>query len=1336
MHPAMPCSDNHPVPSSPGIPTSVTVRGLTSGPLWLLFLVLVGMREVPCARPAEPNSALVVTNITQLYRLDPATTAAGLAIRIRGVVTYADLPWSSLFLEDASIGMHIATAGLTNEPAPGDFVELQAVTAVEDQITVAKQPRLVVLEHRSLPKPRDVTEQALMSGASSALLVQTTGVVRAVEARVNRLRFEMLVGKLRVPCFVKHLPVPDFDPDSLVGASVRVQGVCANRYRGRKIEGASLFIADLSQVRVLNQSNPPRLATPVTPIHDIVASPDSWDRSKRVRVQATVVTRRGATGSNPASALVRDPTGSINIFCDASTSLNLDERLDVWGFPGLQDAQVVLEDAVCANPSNPTNAPPDSTGQPAPFAAAPPILKIGDVRKLSRTEASLHLPVNLQGTVTYADQLGRYLFLQDATGALFVRTAAEGVSLGDLVQVTGITDPGGIARMVSEGRVTILGKTNLPQPLRLDLTALLSETYDCYWSELEGVVHASEDGTPPTLSLVGLQGRFKAMVNGVGATAAPLRKLIDARVRLRGVSTPELNSLDRLVEPQLRVPDPSLIEVLDAAPNNPYDLPITVVSALVKSGTDLLGLHRRHVRGTVTLLAPGQDFCIQDTTGAIWVRAAQTNSVHLNDTLDVVGFPSLNRQAQFLVEALFTPAQEKLVIPPARVAAQRLLEAPYRHRLVQLDARLLNDAGGSLGPSLLLQSGTQVFQAQFETGNRTAKVPLWKAGSVLRVTGICDIQMSDRGDAHSFNILLRSPEDVAVLSRPPWWTARYAAMLGTGLILLAVAATGWAALLRKQVRERTAQIRERIESEAAVARRLALVWETSADGMRVTDRDGIVLQVNEAYCRMMRKPREQLEGAPFSSVYLEPARESVLASYRQAFARREAPPRLELDVSRWDGQSICLEIATAFLAQPGGETLLLAQLRDVTERKRAETQLSQARKIESIGRLAGGVAHDFNNMLQVILGHTALALEQAPPTSHLHDNLLEIQKSAQRSAALTRQLLAFARKQPVTPRLLDLNDTVAGMLNMLRRLIGENIRLSWVPGAELWPVRFDPTQIDQILANLVVNARDAIGGTGEVSIETANDTLEATSANRPADCPPGRYVTLSVRDNGRGMTPETRDHIFEPFFTTKSMGEGTGLGLATVFGIVKQNSGAIQVLSEQDRGTTFKIYIPRSDGTASRDTSTAEPKPRGGTETVLFVEDELQILELGRRILAQTGYNVLATTSPEEALRIASLHRGPIHLLLTDVVMPGMSGKELCERLAPTQKGMRCLYISGYTADRIAHQGLIDQSIHFLEKPFTITTLARKVREVLDDPQPSPPAQRPATRPGAPAGFT
>ncbi|MBI5584789.1 MAG: response regulator [Deltaproteobacteria bacterium] len=413
----------------------------------------------------------------------------------------------------------------------------------------------------------------------------------------------------------------------------------------------------------------------------------------------------------------------------------------------------------------------------------------------------------------------------------------------------------------------------------------------------------------------------------------------------------------------------------------------------------------------------------------------------------------------------------------------------------------------------------------------------------------------------------------------------------------------------------------------------------------------------------------------------------------------------------------------AFFLKPEGQVGgIIGALEDITDRKkeeeeksRLEAQLFQAQKMESVGRLAGGVAHDFNNMLGAIIGYTDLALDGMPSDSPNHENLQEVRKAAFRSADLTRQLLAFARQQPIKPQVLDLNDTISSLLKMLRRLIGEDIDLAWLPGHDLWKVRLDPSQIDQILANLVVNARDAISGTGIITLKTENVPAARVLGVKETEFTPGDYVLLTVADTGTGMNREVLEHLFEPFFSTKETGKGTGLGLATVYGVTKQNNGFITVDSAPGKGAVFNIYLPRFEEKILLERAEKiEKKVVGGTETILLVEDERAILNLSRTILENLGYTVLAAGTPLQAIQLAQNHPGEIDLIITDVVMPEMSGRELVGRLLDLRPGLKNLYMSGYTAEVIAHRGVLDEGVHFIAKPFSRDELAEKIRTVLD----------------------
>ena len=540
-----------------------------------------------------------------------------------------------------------------------------------------------------------------------------------------------------------------------------------------------------------------------------------------------------------------------------------------------------------------------------------------------------------------------------------------------------------------------------------------------------------------------------------------------------------------------------------------------------------------------------------------------------------------------------------------------------------------------------------------------------------------------------------------------------------------------------------------------------LVVQTYTEGVRYGERERDILQfVSTQVARAIERARadEQLrrsetryrllfESNPEAMFVYDPGtlrflavNEAAVARYgwtREEFLRMTLPdirppseiPRLEAALAaqdrgaatvsdtkhrKKDGSLIDVEVLSDWIEFEGRRARLVLA-KDVTERLRLEEQLRQSQKMEAIGQLAGGIAHDFNNLLTAILGFCGLLERQVGANAQMRGDVAEIRHAAGRAAELTRKLLAFGRRQMLAPRVLDLNGLVADLDKMLRRVIGEHIELVTQLDPELAPVQADLGQLEQVILNLVVNARDAMPQGGRVSIQTANTDLDLAYADTHAPVVPGRYILLAVSDTGTGMHPEAKAHLFEPFFTTKEVGKGTGLGLATVYGIVKQSGGYIWVYSESGSGTSVKIYLPRSD-------QPVQPVPRPpvlaglptGTETVLVVEDAEAIRSLARKVLTAQGYTVLEAGDGVEALQIAERHTGMLHLVLTDVVMPGMSGRELAQRLAPLRPQLKLLYMSGYTGDAVVHRGVLEDGLPFLAKPFTPEDLASKVRDVLD----------------------
>ncbi len=528
--------------------------------------------------------------------------------------------------------------------------------------------------------------------------------------------------------------------------------------------------------------------------------------------------------------------------------------------------------------------------------------------------------------------------------------------------------------------------------------------------------------------------------------------------------------------------------------------------------------------------------------------------------------------------------------------------------------------------------------------------------------------------------------------------------------------------LKMEQLEKEAEARQRAEEVLRQSeKKYRSLYNSIRDAIIVVDMERVILDCNQAFVDLFGYSLTEIEGED-AVIICENEGEFEKIGMALNNIENDATHLHSVRFKKRDGHIFPGEINIFFFISDDGEIEgFIGLIRDITEKtqseriqKNLESQLQQAQKMESVGRLAGGVAHDYNNMLSVILGYSELVLRKLDASDPLRKDLGEIHKAAVRSMEITRQLLAFARQQTIAPIAFDLNEAVESTLKMLRRLIGEDIDLAWLPETGFCQVKMDPSQLDQILANLCVNARDAIKGVGKITIETERATFDEEYCDDHHGFVPGDYVLLAVSDDGCGMDRDTLSKIFEPFFTTKATGRGTGLGLATVYGIVKQNEGFISVYSEPGKGTTFKIYLARhTEQSAEKLKKIPVQTPKGHGEIILVVEDETSILKIAKRILGNLGYKVLLASSPKQALRLVEKHPEDIGLLLTDVILPEMNGKELSQQVRDLCPGVKTLFMSGYTADVIAHSGVLDEGVSFIQKPFSREDLAVKIRQAL-----------------------
>lgn len=509
-------------------------------------------------------------------------------------------------------------------------------------------------------------------------------------------------------------------------------------------------------------------------------------------------------------------------------------------------------------------------------------------------------------------------------------------------------------------------------------------------------------------------------------------------------------------------------------------------------------------------------------------------------------------------------------------------------------------------------------------------------------------------------------------------------------------------------------LQEAYDQLALSEKRYRELYDNAPDMYHTLDLNGCFVEFNPKHTEVLGYSAEEFQDSHISSILPEDMLPNLAEGLHDLRTIGHIKAR-EFMLRKKDGSLMPVEIHAMRFDGPDGEPReIRCIMRDITERKKLEEQLLQSQKMESIGRLAGGVAHDFNNLLTAITGYTQIALMSVPPGNRVREYLEQISQATERAATLTRQLLAFSRRQIIAPKVMNLNDAVTNTEKMLRHLFSENIDLTTSLASDLDPVIMDPTQVDQVLMNLALNARDAMPGGGKLSIETANITLKKSDLMHHPDVSPGEYIELTVSDSGTGMSEETLSHIFEPFFTTKEEGKGTGLGLSMCYGIVKQNRGHLSVQSALGQGSAFRIYIPRAENAVTPPDSKKGEELSEGTETILLVEDDPLVRRLSVEVLSQQGYAVLESSDGVEALQLAQDHQGEIHLLLTDVIMPNMDVGELTSHLKGVCPNLKVLFTSGYADDTIVRHGVLEPEVEFMEKPFNPTELLNRVRQVLD----------------------
>jgi PAS domain S-box-containing protein len=1255
--------------------TSVTTVGLTVG-MYPLTAITVLFLWVSASWAQTPPLA----SISDIAAKGPG--AFPQPVRSQGTVTYFDPTRRCLALQDGEVGMIVKTP-LDNRPLKiGQRAEVRGKVLATGYLD-ASDARPVGDDR--IPAPLYLSGAEFAGGKAMNRRVRVSGVIRSGVVEGDHAVVRLIAGRQPIRVFIKDLPAGPISWARYVDAEVDVVGVCGPNVNDRgELDGLKLLVQHLDHISVQRAAPDPPFSLAPTPLAKFPVG-----SFHRIRVDGV------ATGPVIDGVLsLREGDRTVRVAVGPTTLATAGERFEAVGFPTQLDGKPYLDDAVVRGfaPSRPTGAivPHDTK-------VLPVVQSIAEIRRMSVDDANRGYPVRLRTTLTYHDVLQRDLFVHDGVEGIYVFPPEKLGKLpaGATVQVDGYSEQGGFTPSIRATRITVVHEGQLPEARKFSFNELEGGREDCQWVEIDAVVRGTGRSEYDVPSLMLRFGPMTVSAQLAGIDPESLRTLFGATVRLRAVCGTRYNDRRQWEGLLFFVPSPDAISIRKPAPADLSTGPPQTVESLLRFDPERGPGEAAKLSGII-VARRGSTVFLQDSTGGIAVQPQPGQPAEIGDHVEVLGFLVHTPAAISLEDGLFRRIPGPVDDPVVRdVTPHDVIGGTYAATLIRLHGVLVDHFPASAVDYIFLlrddsDSDSPIyFPVVLPRGELTPELLALRPGTRLRIVGGCSMP-NDRQQIASFRVYLRNASDLKVINRPSRWTIDRVLVVAGVVAALAIVAWAWVITLRGRVRRQTKQIHERYESETRLEEQYRDLFESASDAVFTLDPFGEVIAMNQA--------GRLLTGLKSGDAFLSAVVSSSENDARELLTCRE-PITREISLNGPDG-IVILEVSARPLLDGHTSSGVQAIARDLTHRRRLEMELRQAQKMEVIGRLAGGVAHDFNNLLTVINGNAeVLRTRLTASDSELAD---EIARAGEHAAALTGQLLAFSRKDVVAPRIVCPSQTIARIQPMLSRMVGERVQVAIDLDEDSGCVMIDPGQLQQVLINLAVNSRDAMLHGGTLTIRTRA---------RP------NHIRVEMIDTGMGMDAATKARVFEPFFTTKAAGAGTGLGLATVRGIIEQAGGSIGVNSEPGQGTTFVIDLPRVEGEPVSPLPTPVPEPSSSREVILLVEDEPAVQLLERRVLEMGRYQVLVASSGEEALAIFAGRAGRIDLLVTDVVMPGMTGRELAEAIARRRPGLPTLFLSGYNPDEVLRQGIRAEEAHFLQKPFTPSSLLAKVREVLRQKQ-------------------
>ncbi len=1234
----------------------------------------------------------------------------GYPVRLQGMVTYYDPDSPILYLQDASSGIYVELERQDYSLQAGQWIELEGVSAPGNFLPAITKAHIRKIASRDPLPVRKVSLNQLDIRRDDSQWIQLEGIVQNSYQEGQYTVLETYEGKHRFQIRIRNLS--QTAASNLIDAAIQVQGVLAViTDSAHQPIGLELWVSRDSKISAIT---PPAAASNQIPVTTVAFLEQNWKSNPpkhRIRIQGTVM-----PSQKENTLLVQDKSGIIEAQTLFTRPIAPGDEVDLIGFADLGSSNPRLINAFYLRIKALAIQSTQEKGLPT-------LNRIRQIRRLSPKESARGYPVRIKGVITYHNPQLSMTFIQDESDAIYLQSLDPALVLdeGKKYEVEGFSAPGDFAPIITQPRFRLIGPSPLPPVRMLNLDQLATGQYDCLRVQVSGIVRSVRQ--------VGNRWCLEVFDEGKGIqvwlpnlmASTHVYSLQDAKIAAQGICSIQISTWGTITGFRINVPSIDGIQVKDQPRSDPFSVPLRSIRDVFRYSSEEEAGHRVRIQGVLLHQQPGKALYIRDDSGSISIPSSHILPVNSSDFLTVSGYPVPGDFAPSMEHALVRRLSASPPPPPRMLRDARALYNNFHADLVRVRAKLVDQWRSADGQSYILQDladSQTAFEAFLENSSYHSSIPSLRNGSELELTGIYLVRAMGT-QKFGFQLLLRTPEDILIVKSAPWWTLKHTYWAFGILLFLILLASVWAAMLKRRVNRQTKIIRDQVEAEAALEKKYRELFERSNDIVFACDHEGKLRSINPAGARVLGYRIEELLGMDPRQL-LEPSCVPKVSEWIEQRRKAMDCPNLECELLAKDGRHVLLEVSAEMLYSNGHLTGAQGIARDITERKHAEEalrqseeRLRQGQKLEAIGKLAGGIAHDFNNILAAILGYAELSVSEISPEHPVKNHLEQIAKAGRRARDVVQQILAFSRKLEQERRPIFLQTVLDEALNLLRATLPATIEIETKINADCSPIMADSTQMHQVILNLATNASHAMssqGGRLEIVLEPI--WLSGRPSGTLPELPKGRYVCFSVTDSGPGIAPDIQKQIFEPYFTTKSVGEGSGLGLSVVHGIVQSHGGAITVKSALGHGACFKIYLPCC-AEKSDTQKTPAPEMLKGQGHILLIDDEEALVNLGRRSLERLGYHVTGETSSVRALKKFVDNPQLFDLVVTDQTMPHMTGISLAKELWKIRPSLPVIISTGFS-EQVTSEIASSLGFHtFLNKPYTASELARVIRQCL-----------------------